>query len=94
MSTPAVDVVTVEEIVGDVTPMCQHKRHKTSPVPADWWVEFHGCGERFACTPCLDEAKQEWEKGFAYYIPTPRCRACKRHFAEMGEVFTREVRVR
>lgn len=92
MTAPAIEIQTVEDI--DLTPVCEGKRHAAAPVPADWWVELHDCDEKFACTPCLDHIKSEWDRAFDCYGGGAKCRVCQRRFTELGEVFTREVRLR
>lgn len=52
MTSTEIAPASIEHL--DLRPVCSSKDHGANPPRADYWVDFHGCEDHFACTPCLN----------------------------------------
>lgn len=82
MTAPSELPVSIEHL--DHRPECEGRRHKGGPaVPATFWVDMHGCFDKFSCAACLDNDRR-W---FAM-VGGSKCRICRAFFATAAEAMT------
>ncbi len=71
----------------DHKPACTNgRRHTSSPPPAKYWLDQHGCCEHLVCAGCYTETKAWHDWAAARGLPV-QCCDCWRNFASFDDCF-------